>query len=294
MKNFHKKAFSLVELSMVILIIGILIAGVSRGIDLYQDMRLATARSLTQNSRVNRIEDLTMWFESTSEQSFEKPNPNDGDRIALWKNINFKLSNRIDVVQSTQDSKPFYVRNGINNIPALRFDDEQFLTASNVKISEIVSSDQATVFMVQNNFSGDDTTSTFGWNNGNYRFQSHAQEGGKVLIDYGRDSNPNLMRTATPALTDFLNQNKIITFVKNGPNVKIKINSAIMANSSNSDNSIDTSLSADFSIGRYPPANYSYCFRGYIGEFIVFKKALTDAEINDVEKYLSKKWSIKI
>ena len=72
MKNFHKKAFSLVELSMVILIIGILIAGVSQGIDLYQDMRLATARSLTQNSRVNRIEDLTMWFEATSEKSFEK------------------------------------------------------------------------------------------------------------------------------------------------------------------------------------------------------------------------------
>ena len=291
MKNFHKKAFSLVELSMVILIIGILIAGVSRGIDLYQDMRLATARSLTQNSRVNRIEDLTMWFESTSEQSFEKPNPNDGDRIALWKNINFKLSNRIDVVQSTQDSKPFYVRNGINNIPALRFDDEQFLTASNVKISEIVSSDQATVFMVQNNFSGDDTTSTFGWNNGNYRFQSHAQEGGKVLIDYGTTSSG--FRTTTEELTNFLNQNKIITFVKNGSIVKIKINAEILANSTSS-GTIDTSLSADFSIGRYPPANYSYCFRGYIGEFIVFKKALTDAEIKDIEKYLSKKWSIKI
>ena len=184
MKNFHKKAFSLVELSMVILIIGILIAGVSQGIDLYQDMRLATARSLTQNSRVNRIEDLTMWFESTSEQSFEKPNPNDGERIALWKNINFKLSNRIDVVQSTLASKPFYVRNAINNIPALRFDNGQLLIASNVKISEIISSNQATVFMVQNNFSGDITTTTFGWTTGSNRFQSHAQEGNRVLIDY--------------------------------------------------------------------------------------------------------------
>ena len=290
MKNFHKKAFSLVELSMVILIIGILIAGVSRGIDLYQDMRLATARSLTQNSRVNRIEDLTMWFESTSEQSFEKPNPNDGDRIALWKNINFKLSNRIDVVQSTQDSKPFYVRNAINGNPALRFDNTQFLTASNVKISEIVSSDQATVFMVQNNFSGDDTTSTFGWNNGNYRFQSHAQEGGKVLIDYGTTLSG--FRTTTEELTNFLNQNKIITFVKNGSIVKIKINAEILANSTSS-GTIDMSLSADFSIGKYPPDN-NYFFLGYIGEFIVFKKALTDAEIKDIEKYLSKKWAIKI
>jgi prepilin-type N-terminal cleavage/methylation domain-containing protein len=287
MKNFHKKAFSLVELSMVILIIGILIAGVSRGIDLYQDMRLATARSLTQNSRVNRIEDLTMWFEATSEKSFENPNPQDGERIALWKNINFKLFNRIDVAQSTLASKPFYVRNGINNIPALRFDNAQLLVASNVKISEIVSSDQATVFMVQNNFSGDDSTTTFCWNNGDYRFQSHAQEGGRVLIDYG---NPG--RTSTATLTNFLNQNKIITFVKNDSNVKIKINAEILANSTSSA-TIDMSLSADFSIGKYTTDD-NYFFWGYIGEFIVFKRALTDAEINDVEKYLSKKWAIKI
>lgn len=154
MQNLHKKAFSLIEISVVIVIVGILIAGVSQGIDLYQDMRLATARTLTQNSRVNRIEDLTMWFETTSEKSFENPNPQDGDRIALWKNINFKLLNRIDVVQATQASKPFYIKNAINNIPALRFNNAQFFTASNIKISEIVSSDQATVFVVQNNFSG--------------------------------------------------------------------------------------------------------------------------------------------
>ena len=279
MKNFHKKAFSLVELSMVILIVGILIAGVSQGIDLYQDMRLATARSLTQNSRVNRIEDLTMWFEATSEKSFENPNPQDGDRIALWKNINFKLSNRIDVAQSTQASKPFYVRNAINNIPALRFDNAQFLIASNVKISEIISSNQATVFMVQNNFSGDSTTTTFGWNNGNYRFLSCAQEGNKVLMDFGNTSS--VFRTTTAILTNFLNQNKIITFVKNGSNGQIKINSEILPNSSTSTATIDMSLSADFSIGKFIPAGEGYNFYGYIGELIIFKRALTDTEINE-------------
>ena len=292
MKNFHKKAFSLIEISVVIVIIGILIAGVSQGIDLYQDMRLATARSLTQNSRVNRIEDLSMWFESASEQSFEKPNPSNGERIALWKNINFKLFNRIDVAQSNQASKPFYVRNAINGNPALRFDNAQHLIASNVKISEIVSSDQATVFMVQNNFSGDETTATFGWNSGNYRFLSCAQEGNKVLMDYGTTSSG--FRTTTATLTNFLNQNKIITFVKNGSNGQVKINSAPLTNSSSSNATIDLSLSADFSIGKYIPAGEGYNFYGYIGEFIVFKRALTDAEIKDIETYLSKKWSIKI
>jgi prepilin-type N-terminal cleavage/methylation domain-containing protein len=295
MKILHKKAFSLIEISVVILIIGMLIAGISQGIDLYQDMRLATARSLTLNSRVNRIEDLTMWFEATSEKSFEKPNPNDGDRIALWKNINFKLSNRIDVTQVTQDSKPFYVKNAINNIPALRFNNGQFLTASSIKISEIVSSDQVTVFMVQNNFSGDNTTSTFGWNSGDYRFLSCAQEGNMVLMDFGNTlSGLTNFRITTATLTNFLNQNKIITFVKNGLNGKVKINSALLTNSLSSNTIIDLSLSGDFSIGKYPPANNDYYFFGYIGELIIFKKALTDAEINDVEKYLSKKWSIKI
>ena len=292
MKNFHKKAFSLIEISVVIVIIGILIAGISQGIDLYQDMRLAMARSLTQNSRVNRIEDLSMWFESASEQSFEKPNPSNGERIALWKNINFKLFNRIDVAQSNQASKPFYVRNAINGNPALRFDNAQHLIASNVKISEIVSSDQATVFMVQNNFSGDETTATFGWNSGNYRFLSCAQEGNKVLMDYGTTSSG--FRTTTEVLTNFLNQNKIITFVKNGSNGQVKINSAPLTNSSSSNATIDLSLSADFSIGKYIPAGEGYNFYGYIGEFIVFKRALTDAEIKDIETYLSKKWSIKI
>jgi prepilin-type N-terminal cleavage/methylation domain-containing protein len=295
MKNLHKKAFSLIEISVVILIIGMLIAGISQGIDLYQDSRLATARSLTLNSRVNRIEDLTMWFEATSEKSFEKPNPNDGDRIALWKNINFKLSNRIDVLQTDLDStkKPLYIRNAINNIPALRFDNAQFLTASNVKISEIVSSDQATVFMVQNNFSGDQSTSTFGWNSGSYRFQSHAQELNKVVMDFGDFgvNGSNGSRVKTSILTNFLNQNKIITLVKNGSNNKIKINLETLLNSSTLGQSMDTSLSGNFLIGKYVDG---YNFLGYIGELIIFKKALTDAEINDVEKYLSKKWAIKI
>ena len=68
----NKKAFSLIEISVVILIIGILIAGISNGIDLYRDMKLTTSRNLTQNSRVGRIENLISWYEATKESNFSK------------------------------------------------------------------------------------------------------------------------------------------------------------------------------------------------------------------------------
>jgi hypothetical protein len=35
-------------------------------------------------------------------------------------------------------------------------------------------------------------------------------------------------------------------------------------------------------------------FGGLIGEFIIFNRALTNDEIIDVERYLSRKWSIKL
>jgi prepilin-type N-terminal cleavage/methylation domain-containing protein len=44
-KNKNHKAFSLIEISMVILVIGILIAGISNGVDLYDDYRLKVFRS---------------------------------------------------------------------------------------------------------------------------------------------------------------------------------------------------------------------------------------------------------
>ena len=65
-----KLAFSLIEIPVVILIIGILIAGISQVIDLYADYRFIVAKNLTKNSRVGRIEDLEIWLETTSDESF--------------------------------------------------------------------------------------------------------------------------------------------------------------------------------------------------------------------------------
>jgi len=66
-KKFNKTAFSLIELSIVVLIIGILIAGISQSSRLIKAMKLSTARSLTRSSDVNSINNLTAWFDATAE-----------------------------------------------------------------------------------------------------------------------------------------------------------------------------------------------------------------------------------
>ena len=69
-KKSFKTAFSLVELSIVVLIIGILIAGISQSSRLVRAMKLSTARSLTRSSDVNSIRNLTAWFDATAEGVF--------------------------------------------------------------------------------------------------------------------------------------------------------------------------------------------------------------------------------
>ena len=130
MQNFHKKAFSLIEISVVIVIIGILIAGISQGIDLYQDMRLATARSLTQNSRVARIPDLVSWYETTGEnvfsqgttsfQNIEKVQVN--QKINRWKDSNPNSIYKYDATQTTSANQPKIIFDNDTSLPIVRFD----------------------------------------------------------------------------------------------------------------------------------------------------------------------------
>ena len=59
------KAFSLIELSIVILIVGILVAGVTSSSRLIKKMKLITAQNLTNSSPIHSIKGLALWLESS-------------------------------------------------------------------------------------------------------------------------------------------------------------------------------------------------------------------------------------
>lgn len=297
-KNNH--AFSLVEISIVIVIIGILIAGISKGMDLYADFKLTTARNLTNNSIVNRIQGLTIWLESTSTKSFAKSEMSDNEAIALWNDINPQRPMKINVTQATENKRPTYVKNAINNLPALKFADNLELRSVDIFTNDFISTNEATIFLVQNNFSGDTTTATLSWvptsdntDSGEItRFNICAQQSNKVSIDFANAGTNG--RISTPNLTNFLNQNKIITYLKNGANTNIRLNfNETNTSSSATTGTILANLKSPFIVGKFRNNN-AYFFNGYIAEIIIFNRALSESERYSIEQYLSQKWGIKL
>ena len=133
------KAFSLVELSVVIIIIGILIAGVTQGSRLIDESRVKVAKSLTANSRIPSLEGLVVWYEPVLDSSFVEGEAVDGKIISQWNDNNPQNSIRLNAkaaqatdsskityngvsgANSTNTSGPTYVEDGINHIPTLRF-----------------------------------------------------------------------------------------------------------------------------------------------------------------------------
>ena len=85
-------AFSLIELSIVILIIGVLIAGVTQASRLVRQSKLTTARTLTQSSAVNSIKGLLLWLEPTMDNSFKSSETTDANPITTWYDINPQVS----------------------------------------------------------------------------------------------------------------------------------------------------------------------------------------------------------
>lgn len=304
MNCFNKKiktAFSLIEISIVILIIGVAISGIVSGMYLFYDFKLGQAQSITAKSPVISTPNLTLWLETTSPNSFETERPLSNDKIAIWKDLNPQRIFKINVSQSDLTKQPTYIENAINNLPALKFINNIEMRSSDIELNDFISSDQATIFLVQNNFSGDDTTTTISWvptssntDSGEVtRFNIHALVINKIVFDFGTCC-PASTRTSTASLNNFLNRDKIISFVKNSNNVNFRVNfNETTANNSSATSTLSASLSAPFIVGKLRTGN-NYFFNGNIGEIIIFDRALTEIERKKIEDYLSDKWGIPI
>lgn len=295
----NKKAFSLVEMSIVILIVGIVIAAITHGSRMLEASRLASARLLTGSSPVINIPDLTLWLDATSERSFDVADQFDELAIDNWYDTNPQLTSRINFTQSNGSLQPTYEVNGINNMPCVQFDgvDDYYSLAASKILNDITAPDQITIFTVQKLFTLSQANSFFIYKSSNdaIRVSSHfPQSGSGYMFDFGTCCNAGQGRITASYPSSYTNKSMIVMWKIKAGNATIKVNGSSILSSGMSSTFVGSDLMSplSFLIGTISSGGYN--FNGYIGEMIIFKRGLNLEEIGLVEKYLAKKWAIPI
>ncbi len=225
------------------------------------------------------------------DDSFKPNEALDNSPITEWRDINPQSNRKLSVLPPATNSRPRYVEKGFDGfIPAVRFDGvDDFLSTSNLAIS----SREIAVFMVAKRRAisvGTSTLSLFSssadrdWDNSR-SFVAFQEGDGTTLQTFSV-----LPRSvATHPGNDIA---YIVETIFDGTNNTLYLNG--VARPSVATNSVfipDTMLIG----GRWDrSAGMVLSYNGDIAEIIIFSRALTTEDRKEIEKYLSKKYSIKI
>ncbi len=297
MKKEFRSAFSFLEAVVVIVIIGILIVAIMQSARLVRKIKLNSAQSLTSSSEASAIPDMSIWLETTIFKNLSSAARNseieDGDSVKTWNDYNTQAieADRLNASQSVSAEQPLYVKDGISGLPALRFDGvNDYFSVRNFCANSV------TVFVVLR------TDKVAG-----------ADSSGAPVLWAGaegvtNDIAPLLINQTNPSIANggdndyFLTANKSV--VTDSAHVimvsrnlysgarEIWVDGVNVGNDTNGAPGLPLNANLEMLIGRNPINNVS--FNGYIGEIMAFERNLEIAERRTVEKYLAKKWKVKI
>ncbi|MBU6140346.1 MAG: type II secretion system GspH family protein [Proteobacteria bacterium] len=293
MKNF-RSAFSLIEMSVVLAVIGLLVAGVAQTSKMIDKAKIASAQSQTKQSVVKDMPGLALWYESTLESSFIPEEVVDGGEISTWYDGNVQALSRVDATQATSGNKPIYTQNIINGLPALKFGGTKIINVANTEINPCAQS--FTVFAVFKTA----TVTTNGVFDGWQILFSDASNlandiipmivTGTYISTANGGPSDRSMSASTKVVTDNNPHLAVISRNMDTGSRNIWIDGSNNASDSNGAQGIVLNANPILSIGRSANNNINYI--GYIGEIIIFNRQMLTDERKSVEKYLSKKWGI--
>ena len=286
MKNNFKLGFSLLEVSVVLLIVGILLASVSAGKSMIKTSRITSAQSLTANSPVSAVEGLVIWLEPTLTASFSEDDTYDYQDISGWQNItNYFTSSKFNIVGSA----PKYVESSINDLPSVRFETGRSLDINSALKN--ITGTNFSIFIVEeksiNNNGGAIISSaafTLKYDNSNFVItKGNAEITTTVANNAPAINYISFASSASGIAPEGLNyyRNKGIFF--DGSNTKT-INPTTESTNNNSIPSISGATLGAVTGGYY----------GDISEFIVYNNSLTTPELEEILNYLSSKYRIAL
>ncbi|MFM7621094.1 MAG: prepilin-type N-terminal cleavage/methylation domain-containing protein [Alphaproteobacteria bacterium] len=282
------KAFSLIEMSIVILIIGFLVSGISQGALLIRKMRLQTAQNITASAPVLAVNDLVLWLETSLETSFNSSERINNAEISSWLDNSGQTTVKNNAT-SPAGNRPVFIENAFNrSIPAIRFDgvNDYFNYNGSILISR-----SFTFFVVEQRrianaqyFIGG--AQDFG-NDVNFHM-GYGSSTGLRVGNYGNNAGLQFFDLTVPAFTSPVAT--LHTFIHNN-NVgkKYWYNGGINPDASNT-YAVPLAQYNAPTIGLTTGIYYN----GDIAEIIIFSRALDDGERQAIEGYLSRKYSIVI
>lgn len=260
-------------------------------------MRIESAKSQTLNSPVSAIPNLVMWLEPTMEQSFDPNEASDGSEISTWLDINLRSTSKNNAI-STGSQRPRYTNNCLNGLPCLKFDGNDYLDTT-----QQIGGLKASIFLVisASNVSAEGCCTVLinansSWIPGKIHYQldgnANPSSSTGVASYFGNDAvghyaNRNGILANTPY---------IYSVVDRGTSVALYINGATSGSGTSTGNpSGMVKIPTTHNIGSwFDGSTRSRYLNGFIAEIIFYDRDLKNDERIDVEKYLAKKYGIKI
>ncbi|NBV06437.1 MAG: hypothetical protein EBS06_04280 [Proteobacteria bacterium] len=282
---FNKKntAFSLIEISIVIIIVGLLISVILASSNILDQFKISTARTLTVSSPVNGIKDSVLWLESSLKKSFDASEQKNGANITAWYDIRESVSKN-NAVQSNSSNYPIYSNTTVH-IHAVKFDGvNSYLNIAN---ASFLNNTDYTIFIVEqresnkadNYFVGDISAPEENVTNNNLVLGYSSDKTVKHSQSFDNSYTSSLINykaaDKTPKIFSFIHDSAV--------GKKTYVNGMLTASSADTNNLKNIST---LKIGK--------SYNGKIGELIIFVRALTTEERQSIEDYLGKKWSSKI
>ena len=311
--NLKHRGFSLLETSIVIMVIGLIVAGALSASRVVNYMALNSARSLTENSALNYMRrDILVWFDTTSEKSFADIDTQNNQPIANWYETK-PITAIPATATATTGLQPLYISSAINGLPALRFDgvnDFMTITAANyVNGSTPLASNNFSVFLVAQASStitiNTESTSTTTGQSGQ-RFALFPASGDTIYsgmpgatagsgISFGTNGigfYENALNYTPPIMSSSVGYSGPATILMEyrNKNPKLYVNTRLVRSGLTSPK--DFVFPPFYIGGAASPLNAYGSFAGDIAEIIIIDRALTSEERNDIFAYLKKKWKL--
>jgi len=284
MRNNSKKAFTILELVIVILVIGAIVGAVVESKVLLEQSKVKAAKKMSYNSPALSItgdddqRSLVAWFDAL-----------DTDTIVMSSNVVSEWRSKVGEINASQvtaGNRPTYVAEGITHFPAIEFDGvDDYLQLNRAVIGG--ADDSYTIAAV---------------------FNSDIENDWQVIYEQADSDNATgtrlslLLSNSAGFCYAFQGSNvQAGSYAANRPNslvavndngaIKFYLNNATYSSASIDASTLNAATDVAF-IGRQEP-DLTQQFDGKISEILIFDKALDANEIEEVRSYLTTKYNIK-